>query len=869
MLAWVPVLVLVSGFVQGHVYDARTGKGLPGANVYLEGTPLGAATDENGAYVIPDVPPGKYRITASMLGYTDKTYTVEVRGNTPVTLDFYLEEEAITLEQEIVVTAKRPLLEQKVSATLRNLSSQDLENLGATNAVTALSTQAGVVSFGTREVHIRGGRTNEIVMMIDGIPVRDPLSGNAFTVYIPSSAIQEYEAVLGGFNAEHGEAMSGVIQVEIREGGDRWHTSASVRTDHPYLFRFFNTDQVDASLSGPLVQKAPLLGRLTVFGNLFYRTTDTYLPHVGRPLYSSVVGTDRLSPREENELSAILKLAATPNDRRKLYLTFTQSLEINQGYFYYRRDYPFAYGFPYRYIEILDHYPVFTRHSNQAILSYKEMLSPRSFYEVRLSRVFSNLHLDVQGKHWSEYQERRDDVPPYGFYDAGDAPYWHDHYVESYILKADWTVMPRAVHTTKMGLLLNYTEAQWIDIQYPWFYSPDGLGLNHDVYRVYTTRGGLYLQDRITFAGMVANVGLRYDFWVPGRYLDRGVERGLASGDLAPIVAQEYQRYLDETPRIPRLGYRYKGHLSPRIGIAYPVTDVDKFFFSYGHFSQMPDFKYVYSKLGVRASSSYELVGNPHLKPQVTVAYELGWEHLLNDHTKVSLVAYYKDIFNYPTARKVPGIPPNPDYWMYFNADYARTVGLEGRWERRLFRHWFGRLEWTLSQAKGRSSTEEDFYFVGAEESLGEWYLRWDRPYELFLTLGYRWGPGEHPVLGRWTLPDDWQLVVNASYSAGRRYTPIDTLGNPGERNSRLGPPWHRVDVSFRKGFRWLHGSWTLQVSVRNLFNHRNVYYVNPVTGRAYEPGDPLPPRTTPEMMLNPARYREPRSVQIGLSANF
>ncbi len=865
---WLSALALVAGFVQGHVYDARTGKGLPGANVFIEGTHLGAATDENGAYVIPDVPPGKYRVTASMLGYTSKTYTVEV-GRRGVTVDFYLEEEAITLEQEIVVTAKRPLLEKKVSATLRTLSSQDLENLGATNAVTALSTQAGVVSFGTREVHIRGGRTNEIVMMIDGIPVRDPLSGNAFTVYIPSTAVQEYEAVLGGFNAEHGEAMSGIIQVKIREGGDRWHTSISGRTDHPYLFRYFDTDQVDASLSGPLARHLPLLGRLTMFGNLFYRSTNTYLPHVNQPLYSSVIGTDRLSPREENELSGILKFAFTPNDRQKIYLTLTKSLEINQGYFYYRRDYPFAYGFPYRYIEILDHYPVFTRESNQAILSFKHMLTPRSFYEVRLSRVFSNLHLDVQGKHWSEYQERRDDVPPYGFYDAGDAPYWHDHYVESYILKADWTLMPRAVHTAKTGLLLNYTEAQWIDIQYPWFYSPDGLGLNHDVYRVYTTRGGFYVQDRITFAGMVANIGLRYDFWVPGRYLERGVARGLASGDLAPIVAQEYQRYLDETPKLPGTSYHYKGHLSPRIGIAYPVTDVDKFFFSYGHFSQMPDFKYVYSKLGVRASSSYELVGNPNLKPQVTVAYELGWEHLLSRNLKMSLVAYYKDIFNYPTARKVPGIPPNPDYWMYFNADYARTVGLETRLEKRLSDHWFGRMELTLSQAKGRSSTEEDYYFVGGEESLGEWYLRWDRPYEMFLTLGYRLGPDEHLRVGPWTLPGDWQVVLNASYSAGRRYTPIDTLGNPGERNSRLGPPWHRVDLSFRKGFRAAGGTWTFRLSVRNLFNHRNVYYVNPVTGRAYEPGDPLPPRTTPLEMLNPARYRAPRSIQVGLEARF
>lgn len=860
--------VLFGGIVEGYVYDARTGKGLPGANVFIEGTKFGTSSDIDGSYIIKNIPDGRYSITASMLGYTSKTYKVSVRGSEPVRLDFYLEERAITLEKEIVVVAKRPLIEKHVSSTIRALSSEELEKMGAPSIVNILQTQAGVVGFGTREVHIRGGRTNEIVMMIDGIPVRDPLSGNAFTVYIPSTAVRDYEAILGGFNAEYGGAMSGVIKLDIKEGGDRFKGRFSYSTDHPYVFNYFTTDIFNLSLEGPFIGKT-LLGKSTFFLNLYGNFSDTYLPHTSN-LYSSVIGTDKLSPREENEISGILKFGFAPGGKKKVNLTFTKSIEINQGYFYYRRDYPFAYGFPYRYKNMLSHYPVFTRESNQFILSFSNMINERTLYDLRFSRVFSNLHLDVQGKHWSEYRERRDDNPPDGFFDSGDAPYWHDHHVESFIVKGDLTYMPRAIHEIKTGFSLEYMQAQWIDIQYPWFYSPDGLGLNHDIYRVYTLKGGIYLQDRITFAGMIGNIGLRYDLWVPGKYLEDGVRRGIREGGLAPIVEKEYRRYLNETSTIPGWSYyHYKYHLSPRIGIAYPVTDVDKFFFSYGHFSQMPDFKYVYSKLGLRASSSYELVGNPNLKPQVTVAYELGWEHLITQDLKFSLVAYYKDIFNYPTAKKVPGIPPNPDYWMYFNADYARSVGVELTLDKRFSNNWSGRLELTLSQSKGRSSTEEDLYFVGKEQSLGEWYLRWDRPYELYLRIEYSVKEGERKKLYFLNLPDDWSVTISASYSAGRRYTPIDSLGNPGEINSKLGPPWSKVNLYFSKGFSLKGAKLLLKVDVKNLFNHRNVYYVNPRTGRAYELGDPLPPRKRPEDMLNPARYREPRNLRVGLEVSF
>ncbi len=864
----VSCLYSATGAIRGVVYDATTGKPLPGADVYLEDEKIGTSADLDGSYVLLKVPPGKHTLIASMLGYKKSTREVRLREGEILEIDFYLEEEAINIGEEIVVVGKRELLEPEVSASLRSLSTTELENMPVEDVKDVIAAQPGITGIGS-DIHIRGGRSNEIVMLVDGIPVRDPLSGSAFGIYIPTDMVQSLEALVGGFSAEYGEAMSGIINVKTKEGGDKLRGFLRYKSDHIKPLNYFNTDRFEFSLDGPV----PFTRNLaTFYTSFYYKGSDTYLPHCSK-LYSSVV--KKTFGREENIFSGIFKLTLKPGSDKKLSISFSKSIEVNQGYYSTRRDYPFAHGFPYRYINILDHYPVFTRDGNHFLISFTHLLSEKSFYEIKLSRFFTNLHLDVQGKRWDEYDELMDieppasDTHPYpgdGFFDTGDSPIWHDHYNETYTLKFDFTRKPRPIFRMKTGFELDYSEVQWIDIQYPWFYSPDGLGYNHDLYKAYTTKFGAYYEMRIHFAGMVANLGMRYDMWVPGKYVDRGVERALSIPDLAPAVEREYRRYIEESSKLPIVNLRYRAHVSPRIGVAFPITERDKFFFSYGHFSQMPDFKYVYSKLGVRASSTYELVGNPNLKPTVTVAYELGMEHLFSSTVKLSVTAYYKDIFNYPTAVKVKGIPPNPDFWMYFNSDYARSMGLEFSLQKAFSNHYRGSIEFSLSQAKGKASTSEDAYYRGETETLREWYLKWDRPYKLFADLGIKFDKGESPKLGPVTLPDNWSLDISFSYQAGRRYTPQDTLGNYGEINSGLGPPWTRTDLNFKKYFDLGKvGKVAVLLEVRNLFNHRDVYYVNPVTGRAYEPGDPLPPYKDEKDMLNPARYREPRSIRVGV----
>ncbi len=859
---------MVSAVISGRVFDARTGVPLVGANVYLEGTQRGTSTDADGQYVISRVPIGTYTLVASMLGYKEQKVKIRVPSEDAViTQDFYLEESVVRIEKEVLVVAKKPEMNPEISGSIRSVSQEEIASLGTENISEVLATKAGVTTFENTEIHVRGGRSNEILLVLEGVPIRDPLSGSAWGIYVPATAVREAEALIGGYNAEYGQAMSGVINLQVREGSSKFQGQVEYFTDQMPMIRSFNSQRMGLSLSGP----GP--GKTTYFMTISGNFTDTYLPHADA-LYSSLL--HRRFDHAMNTGSALLKITKkwpTTN----LSLTLGRSFEVNQGYFYSRHEYPFAYGFPYRYIHHLEGYPTFTRSGEQAVLSLKKIIGSRAFLDLRIWRFFTGLRVNVDDKHWTEYEELLDLLPepsdthPYpgdGFYDFGDAPYWHDHYAETYGLRWDYTFKRSSVQEWKWGMETDYITAQWLDIQYPWYNRESGLGLNYDLYRVYTTEGAFYIQTQVYFAGMVANIGVRYDYWVPGKYVEDGVRRVLEDPTLHPFVRNQYEEFLAKGRKLPFLGLTFKGHFSPRFGVSYPVTDRDKFYFNYGHFSQIPDFKYIYSKLGRRATATYELVGNPNLDPTITVAYELGMEHRFSSDLRATIAAYYKDIFNYPTATRVPGIPPNPDFWMYLNSDYARSLGVEVTFKWNPPGPFYGSLEFSLSQSKGRASTSEDVYWSGRAQSLREWYLRWDQPYQVFLYLSYRTrDKGDH--LGPIPMPPWFRLSLSSSFRSGRRYTPIDSLGIYGDPNSKLGPPWYRTDLRIAKGFPLGPGILWLEVSVRNLFDHRNVYYVNPLTGRAYEPGDPLPPGRRPIDYLNPARYRQPRTIYVGLRAEW
>ncbi|MDZ7378271.1 MAG: TonB-dependent receptor, partial [candidate division KSB1 bacterium] len=191
-----------TGKIAGRVVDAETGAPLPGVNVIIEGTRIGAATDVNGYYVILNVPPGTYALQASMIGYARVTATnVVVNVDLTTTVDFRLKAEVLTMEQ-VVVEAERPIVPKDVSASQVNVESRVIASLPVQELSQVVGLQAGV-----RGLVIRGGDARQAAVLMDGLSLNDERSNTPYTT-VPLSAVKEVQIQTGGFNAEYGNLRS-------------------------------------------------------------------------------------------------------------------------------------------------------------------------------------------------------------------------------------------------------------------------------------------------------------------------------------------------------------------------------------------------------------------------------------------------------------------------------------------------------------------------------------------------------------------------------------------------------------------------------------------------------------------------------------
>jgi len=934
----VPAWAQTTGSIRGVITDAETGEPLPGVNVVVEGTYYGAATDLQGRFVIPRVNPGQYTLKITMIGYKVVQRTgVVVRAGETVELKLQLQPTVLALGQEVVVVGERPLFDIEETASRRALSSREISQQVVEDVKDIVATQVGVVEM-DEGLHIRGGRAYENAYLIDGLSVQDPLAGTGFGLKLTSDAIEEVEIITGGFNAEYGQAMSGVVNVTTKEGGDRYRGSVSYKRDHfgrfdphtPVIGALsldspdsWNTDVFDGSVNGPepFTQKilpalgVRLPGKISFFGSVYGYTSNDFTKRHARQLYSSIFHGTRFAPREDNVWSGMLKFTYRINPTHKLAVSVKQSVAINQNTQMLQTTLNYVEpgpGYPYRFQNNLDNFNTFTHYNNQVSLHWTHTLNSKTFYEVRFSRYFARLRADSNGKHWTQYQEPQDLVrPPLdyvvnpdssiivipdGFYDTGNSFTWHDHHVEDYVFKVDVTSNISNRHKMKAGIEATYREMQLIDIFAPWF---GEMGLNNDIYKVYPNFGAAYVQDRITFNGLIANLGVRFDYWFPGKY----VEDAINNPEVITITDANRKAFKERTYNF--FGRRWKGRLSPRIGVSHPISANQMLFFSYGHFSKRPRPQFVYAKLGVNAAkSAFQRFGNPNLEPETTVAYELGLKNKFTENDVFTITAYYKDIFDYVTTVSFRGTGrlANRNFITYLNLDYSRARGIEIEYRKRAGSFFTGSISGTYSIATGKSSTPDDAFLVArgdlVEKPITESFLIWDRPWQANANLNFFVAKGRAPKIFGLPLPSNWNLNVRVFAEAGRRYTPqfftgdyapngkpiytadLDQNGNPDDPYGRVGSYWSWVDVNFKKFYKLMGADAIFFVEVRNLLNRKNSTIINPVTGRAYELGDPTPfswndplyPDTQPPVApfpLNPARYLQPRNVQVGLALRF
>jgi hypothetical protein len=263
--------------VEGVIRDADTGQPLQGAQVVIEGTRLGNVTNSDGYYFILNVPPGRRDITFTFTGYQKTTIGNQLllAGQT-TTVDANLSSTVVQLEGITVEGESDVLMPRDNTVSKQRMTSEKISETPATRLEDMMILEAGVQTGGPdalgRGLRIRGGRLGEEVMIIDGVAVRnytaDPFrSGlgwvweqelgsraeDASPLEFSANAVEQVDIITGGFQAEYGNAQSGVVNIVTKEGGAQWRGNVRFTTDETNpRTSDFGYNQMTASLGGPI-----------------------------------------------------------------------------------------------------------------------------------------------------------------------------------------------------------------------------------------------------------------------------------------------------------------------------------------------------------------------------------------------------------------------------------------------------------------------------------------------------------------------------------------------------------------------------------------------------------------------------------------
>ncbi len=926
------------GRLEAKIIDAKTSEGLPGANLVIKGTYYGGNSNIDGDTKIENINAGSYTVEVSLLGYKIVQFTnVKIEAGKTARITAKMEETVLALDNEVVIVGEKPLFDIEETQSRRSIEQVDIQAAAVQNVQNIVSLQTGVVQA-DNEIHIRGGRSSENAYLVDGVSVQDPLAGNGFGLQLSPASIQEVEVLTGGYNAEYGQATSGIVNITTREGTEKYSGAVAYKRDH---FGFnndsrtnWNNDIFDFNLSGPEPLTTFLLpelgvkipGSLSFFGTFYSNLSDGYTRWVevigpdGRPLgfqsiapnqlYSTTYGGGRFSPRRSNNYSGLAKLTYKPTTTFKVSYSYNESVVIDQNtqtvQTTLERVEPNP-GYQYLFQFIPDSANTFTQRNIQNSISFTHTLSSQTFYEARFARYTAHVRGDANGKNFDQYIEPADIVtypiryynsntdtigviPGDGFYDIGAPTSWRDHFVDEFTFKFDLTNYFSERNKFKTGVEMRFSSLQIADLVRPWV---KPLGFDNDIYSVHPAQGALYAQDNITLNGMILNFGVRLDYWVPGKYVDN-VAHDTSSALIISKALRE--QYLEDTFTL--FGRQAKARLSPRLGISHPVSDNQTLFFSYGHFSKLPRPQFVYSKLTRTSVRSNLPVGNLNLNPETTVAYELGIKNQLSGNDVLTVTAYYKDIFDYITEKSVSRISATgsaQSYNTYLNSDYGRVRGVEVEYKKRIGKVFRGSVSGSYSTATGKSSTPNESVIrlqQGEPENIKESYLIWDRPLQLSMNLNFTVEKGE-PLFefGKGIL-DDYNVYLRLFYQTGKRYTPQRLVGANAvtgrpeyvsEINRPLeatGDNWFYINMNIEKYFDIGPAKLIASIEIENLLDSKNSQIINPVTGKAYEYGDPTPsgyndplyPQLVGDISpfpYNPARYLEPRHIRFSLAMRF
>lgn len=955
LLMLLPMLVLAgtTGKIVGTITDAKSGEKLPGVNVIIDGTRMGAATDIDGYYMILNVPPGVYTINLKFMGYQPKAvHNVKVSIDMTTTINQTMSSTVIETGEEVTVVAERPIVIKDQTSSLAAVSADEIQAMPVQEVADVLELQAGLVRDAFGGLHVRGGRSGEVAYWVDGIAATDNYSGN-MGVQVENSSVQELQVISGTFNAEYGQAMSAVVNIVTKEGSDTFSGEVSAYMgdyvsfdDDNYwllepdardirairepqngtykkvnpLRRFNPTYNGQMSLSGPI-----LADKLTFFVNARYFQNQGYLYGLRWFTPQGLQGDAAVVPMNPyQKISGQAKLAYKLSGNKKLtYGLIGNSNEFKWYDRYYKYNPDALYN---RFEDGMNH-----------TLTFTHTVSMKTFYEVKFTRFSSDyqhyLYKDplnsvsydsVRTGSGDEATvayfisaDREGYVHPdsmispasWSFADGG-TPTQHFKRNTTYnVLKLDMTSQVTRHHQIKGGL-----EARLYDLTLdefsivpakkgndeikPFLPSVPLLSTtDHNDYQYKPVEMAAYIQDKMEFDDMIVNFGLRFDYFnAKGRLLADPRDPNIYDPFLKEHKYKNYNSALPDSVQTEytvaeREAFWYKKssakmQVSPRFGIAYPITDRGIIHFSYGHFFQMPPFRILYGAndgtdnsnpdLEVsRTSGNTTFLSNADLKPQKTVMYEIGLQQQLAADLAFDITMFYRDVRDWIGASPlITTYLSSVAYTLFENKDYSNVKGVTLSLNKRYSNYFEASLDYSFMVAEGSASNPQDAYFDRNDNKAPRIQLvplGWDQRHTLNGTLG----------VGTST----WRASLIGKYWTGTPYTPSFAVGEVAgssafsglAENSARKPGISTVDLRLFKKFRLdKRYDVSLFAYIYNLFDQRSANGVYSDTG---SPQYTLSTRsasldanrvsTLDDNVVHPEWYGEPRQVQLGFSFNF
>lgn len=829
-----------TGKIAGTVKDAATGEPLSGCTVMIEGSSIGGASNVHGEYFILNVRPGRYTLHATMIGYKDyKVTNIQVVVDLTTQIDFSMEPTTLGVA-EIVVSAERPILEKDVTSKLSIVGSDEIINMPVANVQDVLTTKAGFTTDADGNIHVRGGRTGEIAYMVDGMYVRDPLGGG-FNSMMNKDAVEEMMVLSGTFNAEYGDAMSSIVNIVTKEGGESFHGkiefTSPMLNPSPYRernafsgvqdsYEYVKKSAVDrlkipvngmtnASLSGPL----PIITDMTFFISGRYKNEDSYLPH-GYNLERDGFG------KLTYKATSVLKLS------------FSGQLTENeyQGY---------SHAWKYR----SDNQSHSLKKTNRFGLTLAHTISNSMFYTAQVSRVQNNFKVQVGDKQPQDYVRGQTGKTVYFYVSGDDSPYSDDQ-TSTYSGKIDAMFQADNYNQFKSGLEIKSHRIQVHEESEPW---PSGAQYKDEYVRT-PVEAAAYLQDKIEYDYLIINLGLRFDYADPKATMWPDIRR--------------FGSFDNNNNWVPAVEKKVKAkqQLSPRIGFAHPVTDRAVLHFSYGQFFQNPDYNSLYYNHGKDLSTSMPLVGNPAVKAQRTVAYETGIKNKLSENWALDVSAWYKDITDLLSTLQVTYL--SQDYVVFYNSDYANVKGVDLTLRKRYSNYFSGSIDYTYSVAKGNNSQPLGGYFsASAREEIPhqEYYLDFDQRHDVAVSLNLNIPKEQGPEVAGIKPFSDVNVNVLFQAGSGLPYTPYVDPTVRIDLNSARKPWTSTVDLRMIKKI-WFSGvAASAFLEVTNLLNTQNVRYVYSRTGKPFDTGLSGLVGSSPDADHNPSYVGPPRIITAGV----